>query len=90
MYSTTLRIRSLDNTFIRAVKSEEVDEDRKPKSLCGGWKSEFNTIAIYIKTDDATYKKECHKTLKDSPQKNASGKQQGLLHTANAPSLKPC
>ena len=30
MYSTSLRIRSLDNTFILAVKLEEVDEDRKP------------------------------------------------------------
>ena len=30
MYSTSPQIRSLDNTFIRAVKLEEVDEDRKP------------------------------------------------------------
>ena len=30
MHSTSLRIRSLDNTFIRVLKLEEVDEDRKP------------------------------------------------------------
>ena len=88
MYSTSPQISSLDNTFIRAVKLESIDEDRKPESLCGGWKNEFNTIAISIKIDDAPYNKECHKTLKASPQK-CFWKAAGFAAHSQRPSLKP-
>ena len=30
MHSTSPQTRSLDNTFIRVIKLEEADEDRKP------------------------------------------------------------
>ena len=87
MYSTSPQIRSLDNTFIRAVKLEEADEDRKPYSLCGTWKNEFNSIAISIKIDDAIYKKSVTRHSKHR-HKNSFGKPQGFLHTANAPLSK--